>query len=45
MGDGIEIDIGPGDVADIPPGHDAWVVGHEPMVAIDAGAAVYTKAS
>jgi len=35
--DGTEIDIGPGDVADIPPGHDAWVVGDEPAVGIDAG--------
>jgi len=25
----------PGDVAAIPPGHDAWVVGDEPVVVID----------
>ncbi|MDD1775880.1 MAG: cupin domain-containing protein [Candidatus Methanomethylicus sp.] len=31
-GDGQEIEYGPGDVADIPPGHDGWVVGNEPAV-------------
>jgi mannose-6-phosphate isomerase-like protein (cupin superfamily) len=30
--DGSEHDIGPGDVFVIPPGHDAWVVGDEPLV-------------
>jgi hypothetical protein len=24
-----------GDVSLLPPGHDAWVVGHEPVVALD----------
>jgi class 3 adenylate cyclase len=33
MDDGAVHDVGPGDVLDIPPGHDAWVVGDEPMVA------------
>jgi mannose-6-phosphate isomerase-like protein (cupin superfamily) len=28
--DGQEMDMGPGDVVDIPPGHDGWVVGNEP---------------
>ena len=28
--DGQEVDVVPGDVIDIPPGHDAWVVGDEP---------------
>ncbi|MGD0805587.1 MAG: hypothetical protein ABSA11_16120 [Candidatus Bathyarchaeia archaeon] len=28
--DGQEIELGPGDVVDIPPGHDGWVVGNEP---------------
>jgi hypothetical protein len=37
MDDGTEMEIGPGDIADIPPGHDAWVVGDEPMVCIDTG--------
>ncbi len=27
-----EMEFGPGDVADIPPGHDGWVVGNEPAV-------------
>jgi mannose-6-phosphate isomerase-like protein (cupin superfamily) len=35
MDDGAEIEVGPGDAYDIPPGHDAWVVGGEPYVAID----------
>jgi quercetin dioxygenase-like cupin family protein len=36
--DGSEADLGPGDVAVIEPGHDAWVVGDEPYVAVDFGA-------
>jgi len=28
--DGQEIDLGPGDVVDIPPGHDGWTSGNEP---------------
>ncbi len=35
MDDGEEFVLGPGDVADIPPGHDGWVVGDEPVVGID----------
>src|SRR5438874_2309227 len=35
--DGTEMETGPGDVADIPPGHDAWTVGNEPVVLIDFG--------
>lgn len=35
MEDGSKQEFGPGDVALIPPGHDAWVVGHEPVVVID----------
>jgi mannose-6-phosphate isomerase-like protein (cupin superfamily) len=39
MADGTELDIGAGEVAVLPPGHDAWVVGDEPAVAVDwAGA-------
>jgi len=37
MSDGSEGEIGPGDVASIDPGHDAWVVGPEPCVAVDFG--------
>ncbi|MCE5268927.1 MAG: cupin domain-containing protein [Planctomycetaceae bacterium] len=33
--DGTETDLDPGDFASIPPGHDAWVLGDEPFVAID----------
>jgi len=33
--DGTTIEIGPGMVFDIPPGHDGWVVGDEPFVAYD----------
>jgi len=29
--DGDEFDVGPYDVIDVAPGHDAWVVGHEPV--------------
>ncbi|WP_413294020.1 cupin domain-containing protein [Bdellovibrio sp. HCB185ZH] len=35
MDDGKEIECGPGEVSLIPPGHDAWVVGNEPVVLID----------
>ncbi len=35
MDDGTTKELGPGDFATIPPGHDAWVVGNEPFVAID----------
>src|SRR4051794_19370869 len=31
MEDGTELDTGPGDVTSLPPGHDAWVVGEEPV--------------
>src|SRR4051812_34945109 len=33
--DGTEEDFGPGDVGVIQPGHDAWVVGDEPLVSVD----------
>jgi hypothetical protein len=35
MDDGSEEEFGPGDVSSLPPGHDAWVVGNEPVVVID----------
>ena len=34
-GDGI--DVGPGDVFNMPPGHDAWTVGDEDCVLLDFG--------
>ena len=44
MDDGKEIEIGPGDVASIPAGHDAWIVGPEPYVGIDfQGGGNYAK--
>jgi len=46
MDDGTEMDIGPGEVAMIPSGHDAWVVGVEPVTVIDfQGMADYAKGS
>jgi mannose-6-phosphate isomerase-like protein (cupin superfamily) len=45
LDNGDELEVEKGDVADIPPGHDAWVVGDDPVVAIDVGAAVYQKTS
>ena len=37
-------EIGPGDIAAIEPGHDAWVVGDEPCVSVDFGGyAQYAK--
>jgi len=35
MDDGSEEEFGPGDVGYVPPGHNAWVVGNEPVVGID----------
>lgn len=35
MDDGETAQFGPDDVFDIPPGHDAWVVGNETVVALD----------
>jgi hypothetical protein len=35
MDDGTEEEFGPGDVSVLPSGHDAWVVGNEPVVVID----------
>jgi hypothetical protein len=35
MDDGSQQEFGPGEVSLLPPGHDAWVVGNEPVVVID----------
>lgn len=35
MDDGGESEVGPGDVFIVSPGHDAWVVGDEPVVVCD----------
>jgi len=45
MTDGTEWDVKPGEVSLLPAGHDAWVVGNEPVVVIDwHGATNYAKA-
>lgn len=33
--DGAERELGPGDLFELEPGHDAWVVGEVPCVALD----------
>jgi hypothetical protein len=35
MRDGSEFEIAAGDVASVPPGHDAWVVGDDPAIGIE----------
>jgi quercetin dioxygenase-like cupin family protein len=41
---GEEYEVGAGDAGWIPPGHDAWVIGDESLVAIEVmGAAEYAK--
>jgi len=45
MDDGTEFFAGPGDITSLPSGHDAWVVGDEPVVVVDwFGASNYAKA-
>ncbi|MGD0975707.1 MAG: hypothetical protein ABR866_16585 [Candidatus Korobacteraceae bacterium] len=44
MDDGTEREFGPGELGLLPPGHDAWVVGDEPVVLIDiSGMKNYAK--
>ena len=44
MADGTEEEFGPGDVSLLPSGHDAWVIGDEPVVVVDvSGMAEYAK--
>ncbi len=46
MDDGSEKDIGPGEISLLPSGHDAWVVGNEPVVVVDfQGMVDYAKQS
>jgi quercetin dioxygenase-like cupin family protein len=46
MDDGQELEIAAGDASQIPPGHDAGVIGAEAYVALEfVGAAGYAKAS
>ncbi len=45
MDDGTEFVARAGDVTSLPKGHDAWVVGDEPVVAVDwYGASNYARA-
>ena len=44
MDDGTEYEFGPGEIGEVPPGHDAWVVGNETCVLIDiTGMETYAK--
>ena len=44
MDDGSQAEFGPGEVSLLPPGHDAWVVGNDPVVVIDiTGMAEYAQ--
>jgi class 3 adenylate cyclase/quercetin dioxygenase-like cupin family protein len=44
MTDGASIELFGGDTFEIPPGHDAWVVGDEPWISVDyAGRRVFAK--
>ena len=46
MDDGMEKELKAGDVSLLPSGHDAWVVGNEPVVVVDfQGMVDYAKAS
>jgi len=46
MDDGSEYDCRPGDISLVPPGHDAWVVGNDPVVVVDfQGMVDYAKNS
>jgi hypothetical protein len=46
MDDGTEFVAGPGDLTSLPSGHDAWVIGDEPVVAVDFyGASGYARGS
>ena len=44
MTDGASMDVMGGDAFEIPPGHDAWVVGDEPWISVDwAGRRLFAK--
>ena len=44
MDDGTELIAEPGDVTSVPSGHDAWVLGDEPVVVVDwHGASAWAK--
>jgi hypothetical protein len=44
MEDGTEFELGPGSVSCLPSGHDAWVLGNDPVIGVDwFGATDYAK--
>jgi len=44
MTDGASMEVMGGDAFEIPPGHDAWVIGDEPWVSVDwAGRRLFAK--
>src|SRR5437870_3748380 len=44
MDNGQTVEFGPGDAMVVPPGHDAWVLGNEPCIALDfSGMENYAK--
>jgi quercetin dioxygenase-like cupin family protein len=44
MEDGTENEYGPTDVGVVPPGHDAWTLGNEPVVYLDiTGSSVWAR--
>jgi quercetin dioxygenase-like cupin family protein len=44
--DGTEVEFGPGDLGHIPPGHDGWVIGDEPVVYLDiTGSGIWARPS
>lgn len=46
MADGSEFDTGHGEITRLSSGHDAWVVGDEPVILVDwFGATAYAKAA
>jgi mannose-6-phosphate isomerase-like protein (cupin superfamily) len=46
MRDGSQFEVGPGEVTYLPSGHDAWVIGNEPVVVVDwHGASHYAQRS
>ena len=42
--DGSTLDVAAGEVFEIPPGHDSWVVGNDAVILVDWGASVRASA-